>query len=136
MRPVQLSSLKSELTDSSSALLSSSGWASKSANPKECSHAKNGKGNEGDGSGGLKPWAPTKRGVPGLNQPEPRGKEAFTDLGSARGSSQRNVPEDEAARSRSIELKRPSNPSQAAMLPSYMKPREEPQEKRDKKLQL
>ena len=116
----KLSSLKSETSDSST-LLSSSGWGAKKADEKNASSASGSKNGDGDNGGsGLRPWASTKRGVPGLNQPEPRGKEAFTDLGTKRrglSGALTNGAENER-NSRATEPKRPSNPAQVKNLVS------------------
>ena len=64
----------SSLNANAPTILSFSGWGSKNSDDKTSgSNTNNGKGPDGgpNGTGELKP---TKRGVPGLNQPEPRGK--------------------------------------------------------------
>lgn len=98
IKPVPLSSLKSEHADTVN-ILSSSGWGQKKSDDKAATRA----GDEGP-IDGLKPWV--YRGVPGLNQPEKASRNGETDG----------------------KIKRPSNPANAAMLPSYMKlpPSDEP----------
>ena len=116
VRPIQLSSLKSESNDPSSSTTTASSWAARKDDRNIGKTSEQTKIGTSTAASTARPWS-SSRGVPGLNQPEPQRTE-FTELGAGRERTARNGN----GAAREVETTQRSEPKkQNPMLPNYLK---------------